>query len=158
MVRNNSKAPPLEVAMYGGMACKESLDKDKKVLSHQDQMRDLFSTIKRGGSGDQINGPWKANPTPFDNPIDLEDFSIHNILGFHFSILKENYGLYISTGERVRFFGFGKNSDTVIDLSTKYAIILFVTGTHKFLTGKWKDIAERRQKIWKFWATGDSRG
>ena len=108
MVRNNSKAPPLEVAMYGGMACKESLDKDKKVLSHQDQMRDLFSTIKRGGSGDQINGPWKANPTPFDNPIDLEDFSIHNILGFHFSILMGTSGLYISTGERFCFCRFQK--------------------------------------------------
>ena len=121
--------------------------------------------VENGGSGSKRDGTWLANSAPYNAPIDLT-LSVDNDIHLHY-ILYGNKAVPASLAQPPkdvlyqsgRWFQVGKFDSELkpISFSTQVEIIQYVTGDHKVLA-QYKVMKERRQELWKYWATGDERG
>ena len=116
--------------------------------------------IEKGGTGVRRNGTWQANPSPYENPIDLTSPN-DNILGLRYSIVGAKSVREIAFAEPSplvvgypgRYFQIGKRSKQkrLITVSIQREIVQYIIGTHRELLKRYPKTAESRQETWRSW-------
>ena len=81
-----------------------------KIAISSEVADSFIRQIKKGGRGVSSDGTWRANPLPYENPINLT-LPKDNILNLHYSIVGD---------KRIRGITFAEPSPLIVDYPGTY--------------------------------------
>ena len=129
----------------------------KRLGATQSELEGFVKCVREGGSGAKSKNTFTPNPVPYNFKIDLTDLNTDNTLYLHYQDIRCNTTPKADVAEDVRslftsaryYFVGTSESCLSVSLQAELDIARFVVGEHKDLYKTYKEIGERRRKLWR---------